>query len=54
MGVDSINAFSQGEGSVFELLAALAMLYLIYKFLVPLGARFGVFFTKANVAPQSR
>ena len=30
------------------------MLYLIYKFLVPLAERFLVFFTRANAAPQQR
>lgn len=54
IGFESVNVFLEGQGSFFELLAALAMLYLIYKFLVPLADRFLVFFTKANVAPRRR
>ena len=54
IGFESVNVFLQGQASFFELLATLAMLYLIYKFLVPLAERFLVFFTKANVAPQQR
>ena len=54
IGFESVNVFLQGQAGFFELLATLAMLYLIYKFLVPLAERFLVFFTKANVAPQQR
>ena len=54
IGFESVNVFLQGQASFFELLATLAMLYLIYKFLVPLAERFLVFFTRANAAPQQR
>lgn len=54
IGFESVNVFLEGQAGFFELLATLAMLYLIYKFLVPLAERFLVFFTKANVAPQQR
>ena len=54
IGFESVNVFLQGHASFFELLATLAMLYLIYKFLVPLAERFLVFFTRANAAPQQR
>ena len=50
IGFESVNVFLQGQASFFELLATLAMLYLIYKFLVPLAERFLV----ANAAPQQR
>ena len=43
IGFESVNVFLQGQASFFELLATLAMLYLIYKFLVPLAERFLVF-----------
>lgn len=54
LGLNSVDAFLQGQGSLLELFARLAMLYLVYKFLVPLGERFLVFFAGANLTPQQR
>lgn len=54
IGIDSIGAFLHGKDSLFGLLATLAMLYLVYKFVVPLLERFVVFFTGVNLAPQQR
>lgn len=54
LGLNSVDAVLQGQGSLLELLATLAMLYLVYKFLVPLGERFLIFFAGANLAPQQR
>lgn len=54
VGIDSIDLFLQGKASLFELLVTLAMLYLVYKFVVPLLERFVVFFTGVNLAPQQR
>ena len=54
LGLNSVDAFLQGQGSLLELFARLAMLYLVYKFLVPLGERFLVFFAGSNLTPQQR
>lgn len=54
IGLSSITAFLQGEGSLLGLLATLTILYLLYQFAVPLGEHFLFFFTKANLAPQQR
>ena len=54
LGLNSVEAFSQGQGSFPELLVTLGMLYLVYKFLVPLVERFLVFFAGVNLGPQQR
>ena len=54
LGLNSVDAFSQGQGSLPELLVTLGMLYLVYKFLVPLVERFLVFFAGVNLGPQQR
>lgn len=43
LGLNSVEAFFQGQGSFPELLVTLGMLYLVYKFLVPLVERFWSF-----------
>ena len=53
LGLNSVEAFSQGQGSFPELLVTLGMLYLVYKFLVPLVERFLVFFAGVNLARSS-
>ena len=54
LGLNSVEAFSQGQGSFPELLVTLGMLYLVYKFLVPLVERFLAFFAGVNLGPQQR
>lgn len=54
VGIDSIDLFLHGKDSLFGLLVTLSMLYLVYKFVVPLLERLVVFFTGVNLAPQQR
>ena len=53
LGLNSVEAFSQGQGSFPELLVTLGMLYLVYKFLVPLVERFLVFFRRGKPWPAA-
>ena len=57
IGFESVNVFLQGQASFFELLATLAMLYLIYKFLVPLAELRGdewAWWSALQTAPEKR
>ena len=52
LGIGSVESFMQSGGSLLSLLANLAILYLIYRYLVPWVERLIVLMVGAGSAPQ--